>query len=242
MKKILLILFTISIVLVGCDDNDPDKIDNEFNSELSKKSVNNEELMDYLMVPSLFYIEDLSGENNFVYNIEVLSTDEFLTLSQDKQIDVVLSLGKLVNEMLDDETFAEQLSCKEQEVQCSLNNISVQTNDFNYYYEYSYSDFKNNQELAVTAGKSTFDNKTVYVSNPMDSKATIVTKPMDETHYTSPYEPQIGMTADDIINSTWGKPTDINTTTTEYSTSEQWVYSNYQYLYFDDGILTSIQQ
>ena len=52
---------------------------------------------------------------------------------------------------------------------------------------------------------------------------------------------RLGMTEDEVL-SRWGEPEDINTTITEYSTSEQWVYSNYQYLYFDDGILTSIQQ
>jgi len=39
----------------------------------------------------------------------------------------------------------------------------------------------------------------------------------------------------------WGKPEDVNTTTTAYSTLEQWVYEDNNYLYFENGILTSIQ-
>ena len=43
----------------------------------------------------------------------------------------------------------------------------------------------------------------------------------------------------------WGNPSDINTTTGIYGRHEQWVYDgpNYKnkYLYFDDGILTTIQ-
>lgn len=55
--------------------------------------------------------------------------------------------------------------------------------------------------------------------------------------------PKIGMTDNEVINETsWGKPEDINKTTTVYGTSEQWVYSGYKYLYFDDGILTTIQE
>lgn len=54
-------------------------------------------------------------------------------------------------------------------------------------------------------------------------------------------EPKIGMTKSQVENSTWGKPNKINKTTTKYGIHEQWVYSNYKYLYFDDGILTSIQ-
>jgi len=38
-----------------------------------------------------------------------------------------------------------------------------------------------------------------------------------------------------------GKSIKINRTTTVYGVSEQWVYDNYNYLYFEDGILTAIQ-
>ena len=39
----------------------------------------------------------------------------------------------------------------------------------------------------------------------------------------------------------WGRPERINRTTNNWSTHEQWCYSNYNYLYFDDGVLTTIQ-
>lgn len=55
-------------------------------------------------------------------------------------------------------------------------------------------------------------------------------------------EPQIGMTKDDVLLTKWGKPEDINRTTTRYSVSEQWVYSGYRYIYFEDGIVTAIQE
>lgn len=55
-------------------------------------------------------------------------------------------------------------------------------------------------------------------------------------------EPTIGMTKSEVENSTWGKPNKINKTTTQYRVHEQWVYSGNRYLYFDDGILTSIQE
>lgn len=53
--------------------------------------------------------------------------------------------------------------------------------------------------------------------------------------------PSIGMTANDVINSRWGSPKDVNKTITEYGVSEQWVYSNYRYIYLEDGIVTTIQ-
>lgn len=54
--------------------------------------------------------------------------------------------------------------------------------------------------------------------------------------------PRIGMTQSQVINGTnWGGPTDINRTITAGGTREQWVYGNRRYLYFDNGILTAIQ-
>lgn len=54
--------------------------------------------------------------------------------------------------------------------------------------------------------------------------------------------PEIGMTADEVKKSTWGEPTKINKTTYSWGTSEQWVYSNYRYIYFENGIVTAIQE
>ena len=55
---------------------------------------------------------------------------------------------------------------------------------------------------------------------------------------------RIGMTKDQVIYS-WGRPNDINRTVGSWGIHEQWVYDrgdyNSQYLYFEDGILTSWQ-
>lgn len=52
---------------------------------------------------------------------------------------------------------------------------------------------------------------------------------------------RIGMTQQQVLDSSWGKPNKVNRTVTAYGTNEQWVYDNYNYLYFENGILTSIQ-
>ncbi|MEZ4876379.1 MAG: hypothetical protein R2805_02335 [Flavobacterium sp.] len=51
---------------------------------------------------------------------------------------------------------------------------------------------------------------------------------------------KIGWTKEMCIAS-WGKPKDINRTTNRYIVFEQYVYSLKKYLYFENGILTSIQ-
>lgn len=54
--------------------------------------------------------------------------------------------------------------------------------------------------------------------------------------------PRIGMTSDEVRNSRWGNPQKINKTTTANGTREQWVYSINRYLYFEDDVLTAIQE
>jgi hypothetical protein len=55
----------------------------------------------------------------------------------------------------------------------------------------------------------------------------------------------IGMNSDQAI-AAWGRPDDVNRTTSAYGVSEQWVYEDSDgiprsYLYFDDGVLTTVQ-
>lgn len=54
--------------------------------------------------------------------------------------------------------------------------------------------------------------------------------------------PALGMTAEQVECSTWGKPTKINKTTATYGITEQWCYSNNRYIYLDDGVVTVIQE
>jgi hypothetical protein len=52
---------------------------------------------------------------------------------------------------------------------------------------------------------------------------------------------RIGMSMQDVIDSQWGRPEKVNKTTNAHGTHEQWVYGSGGYLYFDNGVLTSIQ-
>jgi hypothetical protein len=51
----------------------------------------------------------------------------------------------------------------------------------------------------------------------------------------------IGMTAEECIRA-WGQPQKVNTTDTARGHHSQWVYPGGQYLYFEDGILTTVQR
>lgn len=51
----------------------------------------------------------------------------------------------------------------------------------------------------------------------------------------------LGMTEQDVLDSSWGRPQRVNRTTNAYGTREQWVYAGRNYLYFKNGELISIQ-
>ena len=50
----------------------------------------------------------------------------------------------------------------------------------------------------------------------------------------------IGMTSEQVLL-IWGEPTEKNNTVTASGASEQWIYPGDNYLYFDNGIMTSYQ-
>jgi len=51
----------------------------------------------------------------------------------------------------------------------------------------------------------------------------------------------IGMTADQVLASCWGRPQHRNVTYSTKGSLEQWVYGIGSYVYLEDGIVTSIQ-
>jgi hypothetical protein len=51
---------------------------------------------------------------------------------------------------------------------------------------------------------------------------------------------KIGMTKEQVLSSSWGKPNKVNTTKVKNLIHEQWIYDG-GYLYFENDILTGIQ-
>ncbi|MGN7329726.1 hypothetical protein [Bacillus altitudinis] len=58
----------------------------------------------------------------------------------------------------------------------------------------------------------------------------------------NPQSVSIGMTEEDVLLNGWGRPAKVNTNVTKSRTLKQWVYKGNKYLYFEDGILTSISK
>ena len=50
----------------------------------------------------------------------------------------------------------------------------------------------------------------------------------------------VGMSQQEVLESSWGRPERVNRRVTANGVHEQWAYSGYNYLHFEDGVLTSI--
>jgi len=53
---------------------------------------------------------------------------------------------------------------------------------------------------------------------------------------------KLGMSQKRVLASNWGEPRDVNRTTGRFGVHEQWVYGDGRYLYFKNGVLTTIQE
>ena len=51
----------------------------------------------------------------------------------------------------------------------------------------------------------------------------------------------IGMSVNEVLKSPWGRPLKIRRTTDASGAMEQWIYGSDRYLYFKNGVLTTIQ-
>ena len=54
--------------------------------------------------------------------------------------------------------------------------------------------------------------------------------------------PQVGMSPSEVKQTKWGSPDRINKDTYSWGTTEQWVYNNYGYVYFRNGVVSSVSQ
>lgn len=138
-------------------------------------------------------------------------------------------------------------------VSYSLDHVGLEQYEGQYYlvsedYDYNIEGALEVYALIETDDKSAQALDLIYVGNDLDvlyiKDDTTTIEDLDKRYYgeANKLEPSIGMTAEEVCNSTWGEPNKINKTTTEYGTSEQWVYGGGRYIYLDDGIVTAIQE
>ena len=55
-------------------------------------------------------------------------------------------------------------------------------------------------------------------------------------------DPEIGMSYEQVLKSTWGTPDRKNVTEYEWGIEAQWVYEDKGYIYFEDGEVVAIDE
>lgn len=161
-----------------------------------------------------------------------------------------------------DSNRVEIYSCKK-DYGCNLDNENIICND-----DYSICSVNISDEFEKTTITYKFyDNSLLETSNSVYSDGSVLnytvssTKISDSTELfksvkkSSPStsgmveqvkEPEIGMTKEEVENSTWGEPYHKNKSTYSWGTTEQWVYKvgryGRKYIYFKNGIVSSISE
>ena len=125
----------------------------------------------------------------------------------------------------------------------SVEIISYAGNDPMRYQFYGY--FADEQDLITEYDKqNNFGATRDYYRNTDVAFTEKIERDLNESDWGQPErkaEPEIGMSKDEVLESSWGSPDDKNIDEYEWGTEEQWVYDERGYIYFENGIVDAIQ-
>jgi hypothetical protein len=86
------------------------------------------------------------------------------------------------------------------------------------------------------------DGRVLYAPAHLADPGTVATSPaQDQAECRRKGDPRVGMSAQQVEKTCWGKPDHVNRTTTAGVVSDQYVYGDDRYVYLRNGIVTSIQ-
>lgn len=98
------------------------------------------------------------------------------------------------------------------------------------------------EQWSFNNSKGRFLSENMFELSDDDFSSTFIRVEKFQEEIPEKLEPQVGMTAAEVKESTWGEPQDINKSTYSWGVKEQWCYSGYRYIYLEDGIVTSISE
>ncbi|MCY7919955.1 hypothetical protein [Bacillus vallismortis] len=185
------------------------------------------------------WMEQTDKSNDQQFDLNLSAKPSFTSLSDEEKL---LTIGKAM-EIAQRNSNLNKINCGKDKI-CSIKQILIlpNKNDKVTSYSIQYDPLNNPEEntLMVYTYKNddpktnTFESREVTYNENADDSFN------EEDSSETPIA--IGMTKQDVLNlNKWGKPKDVNKTTTSYGTSEQWVYSTSRYLYFENGELRAIQ-
>lgn len=185
----------------------------------------------------LFTLTACLGNTELANNVdnegkEAVTEQELIQLFNEKNYDEITKLTAKQDTQLEKSFFNLAVAYKEIEKE--------KEDDFKYY---SYSSYKYIEDKLNNVIDPPLEiSKRIEVDKKMlEQKCVDYVLQNSFEIIDDPQPVYIGMTRLEVLKEGWGKPKDINRTTTSHGTREQWIYDNYQYLYFEDGVLTTIQ-
>lgn len=101
---------------------------------------------------------------------------------------------------------------------------------------------KSNQEFIDFMLDYRDNTYTPYMVAKIEAAAQEREEKLAEQEYWENKIPEVGMTVDEVKKTSWGLPERINKNTYSWGTTEQWSYPGKGYVYFENGIVTSISQ
>lgn len=177
--------------------------------------------------------------NDRVYDLSLAAKPSFTSLSDKEKL---LTVGEVMEVAQKNSNF-NKINCGKDKV-CSISRIYIlpAKNDKAVSYEVAYDLLNNPEENTLLIKDRVDDNPE---STGFQRREVTYSENDDEQSEDEEYQEKkiaIGMTKQEVIQlKDWGRPMSINKTTTASGINEQWVYGT-RYLYFDNGVLTTIQE
>lgn len=185
--------------------------------------------------------------NDVLENNKILSDNELTELKQkienEKQEDIYKQAEELVNNKKYTDSYFKYMQIEEYKDSTDKAAELVE-NYKEEFYGLAISSFKKGTEEDLELADNLFIKLGYYKDSDAYFKKVRAARidMIDSDIENTVLAPAIGMTAEQVEKSTWGKPKDINKTTYSWGVKEQWVYSNYRYIYLEDGKVTAIQE
>ncbi|OIK22675.1 hypothetical protein [Bacillus amyloliquefaciens] len=240
-KKIILLISALSVVAVGIilaitipmyinrlDTSNLDAISEKVGNDKGVKKNFNQ-----------VWMSKTDKSNDRVYDLSLAAKPSFTSLSDKEKL---LTVGEVMEVAQKNSNF-NKINCGKDKV-CSISRIYIlpAKNDKAVSYEVAYDLLNNPEENTLLIKDRVDDNPE---STGFQRREVTYSENDDEQSEDEEYQEKkiaIGMTKQEVIQlKDWGRPMSINKTTTASGINEQWVYGT-RYLYFDNGVLTTIQE
>ena len=208
-------------------------IKEDFSSDTTSNTILQEIEEKYLIANSYSNInksDEYIQEQNYKGAFDLLNT--VITQNKDKNQDII-DIATNKQSEIKDKAFEQIIN--EAQTQINKQDYSSAQRTLEYYKDLG------NQTILDMYNSATNEINRIEAERKAQEEAERKQREAEEKARKKSQGVTIGMTQQEVLDSMWGEPERINRTVTENHVYEQWVYGYPNYLYFTDGILTSIQ-